>query len=534
MTLTIRHFVLSVISTVALLLLVPTFASAQAIDLTVEQELFGWAWSDTIGWISMNCDQGPGNNTCSDTEYRVSRAPSGNLQGFAWSEHIGWIQFGGLSESQMPSTSESPQQNAAINSGGVMSGWVKALAGEDFDDGWDGWVSLRGSSYGITFQLTGDNAGETFGSDIYAWGSVVVGWVDFSGVTLGGQPVGPGPSGTISGPSFCPIPIGQSTCTADITWQINNSSDPRATGPGLNSNNPAGTQQVTLDRGGPYTFQALDGSNILDTLFVTVDCPPTATWNGSICTSPLPDLTVPPLSFNVNQVGNGTVSTGIRDNNLRFDIRNIGATSTDAVFGGTSVNQQPGRVYHSIEITDVTNDPALNPFGPRVSGEDRGTITDDNFLSGAQGTINPSSSRQVNYNGIDLLFGRYRVTVTADPNSFIEDADRSNNSYSQVVTIPPPQFTPNLTVTPRIIRYGEDALLEWSGIPPWVTCVVSGAGLPGGSLTVLGSSGDSGSFTLTNRTSSSRYQMVCTEPSTGAIFTSPEARLEVLPRLEEI
>lgn len=61
---------------------------------------------------------------------------------------------------------------------GAFSGWLKALAGGTAESGgWDGWISLSGASpaYGPT--LTG---GAYTG---YAWGSDVVGWVDFSTAT---------------------------------------------------------------------------------------------------------------------------------------------------------------------------------------------------------------------------------------------------------------------------------------------------------------------------------------------------------------
>ena len=61
---------------------------------------------------------------------------------------------------------------------GAFSGWLKALAGGSAESGgWDGWISLSGTSpsYGPTL-TNGLYTG-------YAWGSDVVGWVDFSAAT---------------------------------------------------------------------------------------------------------------------------------------------------------------------------------------------------------------------------------------------------------------------------------------------------------------------------------------------------------------
>ena len=61
----------------------------------------------------------------------------------------------------------------ATLSGGVLSGWLKALSADN--NGWDGWISLRGTSpaYGVSQASSCSFAGD-------AWGSDVVGWVDFS------------------------------------------------------------------------------------------------------------------------------------------------------------------------------------------------------------------------------------------------------------------------------------------------------------------------------------------------------------------
>ncbi len=150
--------------------------------------LTGWAWSDNIGWISMNCQTGGAgsSNICGTRNYGVAVDGSGNVTGYAWSDSIGWIQFGGLSS--FPSGTGTVAQNAAFASSS-LKGWVRACEGTatgdcglmtDRADGWDGWVSLFGSTYGPSLSgssLTG-----------YAWGGEAIGWIDFSRVSTSYQP----------------------------------------------------------------------------------------------------------------------------------------------------------------------------------------------------------------------------------------------------------------------------------------------------------------------------------------------------------
>jgi hypothetical protein len=132
------------------------------------------------------------------------------ISGYAWSDNIGWIKFGGLSS--FPTGSGTTPQNAQLEyldygagagAGATQAnlvGWARACAGtangdcstmQPSADGWDGWISLNGSSLdgksGYSVSLKGDGVTLTG----YAWGSDVVGWIDFDGVTLSAIPVIP-------------------------------------------------------------------------------------------------------------------------------------------------------------------------------------------------------------------------------------------------------------------------------------------------------------------------------------------------------
>ncbi len=54
-------------------------------------DLSGWAWNDTIGWISFNCSDPV---LCDSSNYKVNVNPTtGAFTGWAWNDNIGWISF---------------------------------------------------------------------------------------------------------------------------------------------------------------------------------------------------------------------------------------------------------------------------------------------------------------------------------------------------------------------------------------------------------------------------------------------------------
>ena len=116
--------------------------------------LSGYAWSDNIGWVSL-----------SGSSYGLSMDTNNKLSGYAWSDNIGWIT---ANESELSGCPQNPCR-AKFN-GSALNGWLRALA---YGGGWDGWISLSGSGYGVTQNENGTLSG-------YAWGSDVVGWLDFS------------------------------------------------------------------------------------------------------------------------------------------------------------------------------------------------------------------------------------------------------------------------------------------------------------------------------------------------------------------
>lgn len=140
----------------------PKHVSAQGAAFPIT----GYAWSDTVGWIDLHCQN---SNSCGTRNFGLDIDNGGNISGFAWSEHIGWVS------AEHSDVSGCPGGGSCFPKivGGEMRGWLRALAGGTAGSGgWDGWISLSGSNYGVT-QVSSLFSG-------YAWGSDVVGWVDFS------------------------------------------------------------------------------------------------------------------------------------------------------------------------------------------------------------------------------------------------------------------------------------------------------------------------------------------------------------------
>ncbi len=126
---------------------------------TSSKSITGYAWSETIGWVSFK-----GSN------YGFSVAANGTITGYAWSDNIGWISANSGDLTGCPGA----PCTATIDSTGALKGWLRALSGGTSQSGdWDGFISLSGANYGPKRQTDGTLSG-------YAWGSTVVGWLSFA------------------------------------------------------------------------------------------------------------------------------------------------------------------------------------------------------------------------------------------------------------------------------------------------------------------------------------------------------------------
>ncbi|MFA5767512.1 MAG: hypothetical protein WC919_06305, partial [Candidatus Paceibacterota bacterium] len=159
-------------------ILVASFFLAGFAAASEGDNLSNYAWSENIGWISFNCTNGA---SCAVSDYGVNIDPnSGEFSGEAWSENIGWISFNRTETGAPPAA---PYQETGLDyiakidlGSGEVTGWARALS---FGGGWDGWIKLRGDSYGATADTgTGAFSG-------WAWSDMVIGWISMSDSNYG-------------------------------------------------------------------------------------------------------------------------------------------------------------------------------------------------------------------------------------------------------------------------------------------------------------------------------------------------------------
>jgi len=164
----------------AIIILSFSFAALKEVKADSEDNVYGWAWSENIGWISFNCDN-PELLSCDTSNYGVNIDSAGNFSGYAWAgggenvngslaPTIGWISFNEADLVGCPSGQCEAKLNLQSKN---VSGWARALA---YGGGWDGWIKLRDLGYGVTLDATLDPS-EFKG---WAWGSDVIGWISFN------------------------------------------------------------------------------------------------------------------------------------------------------------------------------------------------------------------------------------------------------------------------------------------------------------------------------------------------------------------
>ncbi|MEK7659842.1 MAG: hypothetical protein AAB343_01425, partial [Patescibacteria group bacterium] len=151
---------------------------------SASHEMTGWAWSETVGWISFSNPDGAGIN------YGVDVDATGLISGYAWNEHIGWISF---NKNQLGQCPAGLCEARVATSTGKVTGWARACLGTatasneipgtcataaDHPGGWDGWISLSKQAnesiqYGVTISDCNYSG--------WAWGGDILGWISFSG-----------------------------------------------------------------------------------------------------------------------------------------------------------------------------------------------------------------------------------------------------------------------------------------------------------------------------------------------------------------
>jgi len=272
-----RIFIFLAIFLIVLGFLIFNFKKPKKIEAAATDNVWGWAWSENIGWISFNST-----NTGSAINYGVNiDSSNGTLSGQAWSENIGWISFNRSDTSVPPQPpfngAESYIATLDLGSGicggtGNFCGWVRTLTACDSvpcpssgagsnTGGWDGWIKLKGNATdGSPYGVILNNASHEF--EGWAWGSDVLGWISFNTINYAGGSdykvlssfvINNPPTAAIScHPDGCAQPSGICQGYSGIFCLKNASSDP---------NNNISNSVWTIKDSGGTTVQTLDCSS---------------------------------------------------------------------------------------------------------------------------------------------------------------------------------------------------------------------------------------------------------------------------------
>lgn len=427
------------------------------VDASSGDNLSGFAWSSNIGWISMNCTD---TGSCQTSNYGVNVQPGGDLSGFAWSDNIGWVSFNASDVAGCPSGPCTPHLDQAT---GDVTGWAKALAGGGPNaGGWNGFISLSGANYGV--KVTGC----TWSG--WAWGDIVVGWVNFGG-GFGGTTVGNSANacavlqGDAISANNCTISAGNSSCNTNVLWNSVGFVAPSVRNGGVTfSNLPSSgvtpvSQSVSYNGGNPTLFELYDGAVQKASANVQATCVSGTKWNGSSCATPV-------VTFEACDVPSG---------NNCLSVKNV-LTSVPLSLKWTS--------------NADTCKPVSSGFATNNSANGSDSIT-------SNATPNNSDIYSIlcQFTGASGAFGTIK-TVTV--NALFPD--------------------PILTVSPRIVEVGNPVTLNWD------LRGQTGCSLVGGSLNTNGlNSNGSANVIITGRTT---FTLTCGGSSDSVI-------VEVIPKAYE-
>jgi len=154
-------------------LLVAGFSFIDKVNAGASHNVSGFAWSDNVGWISFNSFS---DNSLVNYGVSVDINGTGDFSGYAWSDNVGWIDFAPTS-----GYPEEPNHGAHLEEDDTVTGWARVLSADS--NGWDGWIKMSDESD----PKWAGNGVRLVGEDFigYAWGSDVVGWIDFNPGTGG-------------------------------------------------------------------------------------------------------------------------------------------------------------------------------------------------------------------------------------------------------------------------------------------------------------------------------------------------------------
>jgi len=134
----------------------------KSIEAGSSENVWGFAWSDNVGWISFNNTSGGGLNNYGVNI--IDSGASGTLSGYAWSTNAGWVSFNATDLVGCP---VSPCSATVDKATGQVSGWAKFLTTGD-------WIRLRNNGCNVSINRA---TGEFLG---WAWGGETGGWISFN------------------------------------------------------------------------------------------------------------------------------------------------------------------------------------------------------------------------------------------------------------------------------------------------------------------------------------------------------------------
>ena len=146
------------------------FSSVEKVESTAGDNVFGWAWSDNMGWICFNSVDDPA--TSKDYGVHIDDA-TGEFSGYAWSDFVGWISF---NKGELGGCPAGTCEAVLDRDTGEVSGWAKVLSSNS-------WIRLSDRTNGF---IGDDVYIDTGTGDFhnYAW-SDDYGWISFNCETGG-------------------------------------------------------------------------------------------------------------------------------------------------------------------------------------------------------------------------------------------------------------------------------------------------------------------------------------------------------------
>jgi hypothetical protein len=111
------------------------------------QHLNGVTGLPTLGDMALDCATSPNGNICASSNFKVNQDVNGVLDGYAWDDSIGWISFNCSNQNQCATTAPCPTTNPTCTAptGGVDYN-VRIASGVFYGWAWNdiiGWISFN-------------------------------------------------------------------------------------------------------------------------------------------------------------------------------------------------------------------------------------------------------------------------------------------------------------------------------------------------------------------------------------------------------